>query len=188
MADTASGADTLSRLLAYESIRQLAARYAVAVDAKDSETIAGLFVPDVRAGEGRTGRAALRVVYDELLAEHPRTILNVGTHVIDLLSEDAASGVVYCRGELEWGEQWVVQAIVYHDDYERHQGEWLFRRRRHLLFYGADVLERPNDLPPAGRPEFGRGRGSMPQYWPTWRRYAAEHGFGPAATPASERR
>src|SRR5262249_40565635 len=39
----------LERLLAYEEIRQLAARYALAVDARDLDALVELFVDDVKA-------------------------------------------------------------------------------------------------------------------------------------------
>ena len=32
----------------------------------------------------------------------------------------------------------------------------------HLLFYGGDMLMRPNTLPPAETPEYGTGRGTAP--------------------------
>ena len=42
-----------SGCVAHEAIRQLAARYAVAVDARDLDTLVGLFVADVRVGARR---------------------------------------------------------------------------------------------------------------------------------------
>jgi uncharacterized protein (TIGR02246 family) len=145
---------------AHEEIRQLVARYAVAVGARDSEAVAGMFVEDVRVAPGVVGRDALRASYDEMLADQGPTILQVTTHVIELDDDDHAHGVVYCRAEFEQGDEWIVQAIAYHDRYERHAGEWLFRGRKHLLFYGADLLARPNTLPPAEQPEYGTGQGS----------------------------
>ena len=152
--------EQLDRLLAYEAIRQLAYRYAVAVDARDTAAVAAMFVEDVQVAPGVTGRAALQASYDELLADQRASILNVGNHVIDLEDANHARGIVYCRAELDVGDEWIVQQIAYHDRYERHDGRWLFRGRRHLLFYGADMFTRPNTLPPATKPEYGTGRGS----------------------------
>ncbi len=42
--------DAVERLLAYEEIRQLAARYAVATDARDLDALVALFVDDVQVG------------------------------------------------------------------------------------------------------------------------------------------
>jgi len=152
--------DRVDRLLAYEAIRQLVYRYAVAVDARDTAAIAAMFVDDVKVAPGVTGRAALQASYDEMLSKQRASILNVGNHIIDFDDADHARGIVYCRAELDAGDEWIVQQIAYHDRYERHDGRWLFRGRRHLLFYGGDVLTRPNTLPPAEQPEYGTGRGT----------------------------
>src|SRR3954452_6712499 len=119
----------VDRLLAYEQIRQLVYRYAVAVDARDLDTIVALFVDDVRMAPGVAGRDALRASYDEMLAANELSILNVGNVLIDFDDDDHARGVVYCRAEMPSpaGDEWIVQAIVYHDRYERRDGAWLFR-------------------------------------------------------------
>jgi hypothetical protein len=168
------GVDPIDRLIAHEEIRQLVARYAVAVDSRDLDTLVGLFVEDVRVGRDRVGRAALREFFDRSLREVGVTILNVGTHVIELDDSDHARGVVYCRGEVEVGEQWVVQAIQYRDTYERRDGTWYITRREHLLWYGADVLERPLGLPPANWPEHHTGKGELPEVWPSWGAFWSE--------------
>ena len=165
----------VDRLLAYEAIRQLVYRYAVAVDSRDLDAVVALFVDDVRVAPGVAGRGALRSSYDEMLARNEHSILNVGNVVIDFDDADHARGVVYCRAEMPQGSEWIVQAIVYHDRYERRDGEWYFRTRRHLLFYGADLLQRPIGLPPAGEPEIGTGKGSMPEHWETFRAFRARH-------------
>ena len=145
--------------MAHEQIRQLASRYAVALDARDIDTLVSLFVDDVRVGRNQVGRDALRVSFNEQLRDLGVTILLVGNHVIDVVDDDHANGIVSCRGEIEMGEQWVVQAIQYHDSYERRHGEWLFVRRRHLLFYGADMLQRPIGLPLAHWPDESQREG-----------------------------
>ena len=47
---------SVDRLLSYEAIRQLAYRYAIAVDARDVETVTGMFVEDVKVGPDAVGR------------------------------------------------------------------------------------------------------------------------------------
>ena len=86
--------------------------------------------------------------------------------MIDVVDADHATGIVSCRGEIELGEQWVVQAIQYHDTYERRDGDWRFVRRRHLLFYGADLLQRPIGLPLAHWPASATGKGELPEIAP----------------------
>jgi len=175
----------VDRLASSESIRQLVYRYAVAMDARDLETVAGLFVADVDAGGGAVGRDALRDSFEAMLAAGGMTILNVGNHLIDFDDAGHARGVVYCRAEIESGDEWIVQQILYHDRYERHGGAWQFRARRHLLFYGGDVLRRPNTLPPATGPEYGTGRGTAATAWPTYRAFLDRH---PAAGGADRGR
>jgi ketosteroid isomerase-like protein len=157
----------IDRVVARDEIRQLVARYAVAMDAPDLDAVAELFVDDVRLGHGRHGRAALRDDLAHARRDMPLTILNVGTHVIEVEDADHARGIVYCRGELQMGEAWVVQLIQYRDTYERRDGDWLFVRRQHLLWYGREVGTSPLGLPPADWPEHDTGWGD-PETWTPW--------------------
>ncbi|HLM95092.1 MAG TPA: nuclear transport factor 2 family protein [Acidimicrobiales bacterium] len=166
--------DPLAWLLAHEQIRQLASRYAVALDARDLDTLVSLFVDDVRVGSDQVGHDALRASFTAQLRDLGVTILLVGNHVINVVDDDHATGIVSCRGEIEMGEQWVVQAIQYHDTYERRNGSWLFVRRRHLLFYGADMLQRPIGLPLAHWPVSATGKGVLPEMLPTWQDFHQE--------------
>ena len=168
--------DAVDRLLAYEAIRQLASRYALALDSRNLDELVALFVDDVAVtadstGSNPTGRAALRAQFAGSLREVGRTFLLVGTHVIDLVDADHATGSVYCRGEVQDGGRWIHQAILYDDDYERRAGTWLFVRRRHRLWYGAEVGVNPLTLPPANWPEHHDGLGTVPEQWPTWRAF-----------------
>ena len=47
--------DPLERLVAHDEIRQLASRYAVAVDSRDLDSLVDLFVDDVRVGRDADG-------------------------------------------------------------------------------------------------------------------------------------
>jgi ketosteroid isomerase-like protein len=161
----------VERLLAYESIRQLASRYAVATDRRDVDALVALFVPDVRVGRDTHGRDALRANFEEQLHGIGVSILNVGTHQIDLVDADNATGHVYCKGEIQDGARWIHQAIRYDDTYRRVDGEWLFVRRKHLLFYGAEVGVNPLGLPPANWPEHHDGLGTLPYSEPTWQSF-----------------
>jgi ketosteroid isomerase-like protein len=161
----------VQRLPAHEQIRQLAARYALALDSRDLDTLCGLFVPDVRVSREERGRAALRAAFAAQLAPLGVTILNVGTHVIDLLDAEHATGHVYCKAEIQEGPRWLHQAILYRDVYERRDGLWYFARRRHDLWYGANVGANPAGLPPANWPERSFGSGTVPEIWETWREF-----------------
>ena len=161
----------LERLESTEAIRQLVVRYALATDSRDLDTLVGLFVDDVRVGEVERGRDALRAFFDRSLRGVGVTVLFVGNHVIDFDDDDHARGVVYCRGEIQVEDRWVIQAIQYRDSYERRDGAWYFVRRKHLLWYGAELGASPLGLPPANWPEHHTGKGELPEAWDTWRAF-----------------
>ncbi len=154
--------DQVAWLVANEEIRQLASRYAVALSHRRFDELVELFVPDVRVGRDGRGRAALRDDFERQLAPLGRVILQVTNHVIDVVDADSATGVVGSRGELELGADWVVQVIEYRDTYRRHEGHWLFERRRHHLWYGAPLGTSPIGLPPANWPQRAVGTGDLP--------------------------
>jgi hypothetical protein len=161
----------LARLEAYEQIRQLASRYALALDSRDVPALVSLFVDDVQVGDGREGREALAEWFDPILRPYRTTFHIIGNHVIDLLDDDHATGVVYCRPEHEVDDLWVVMPMQYWDRYERQQGTWKFRSRRPVVFYAADVLEHP--LAVDQRFHFPNNpmihRAELPDKWETWR-------------------
>ncbi|CAN5728748.1 nuclear transport factor 2 family protein [soil metagenome] len=160
--------DALQRLVAHDEIRLLASRYAVAVDSRDLHALVALFVDDVRVGRGTTGHAALRASFEASLGAVGVTILQVGTHAIDLQDADHATGTVYCTGEVADGDRWIRQAIAYRDSYRRTAGGWRFVRRVHELWYGQAIDPNPLDQAPADWPERPDGRGTLPESWPTW--------------------
>ena len=76
--------DALDALIARDEIRQLAFRYAVAVDGKDLDAVAVLFVPDVDNGRFGPGREGVRRYYDTSLRNFHCSMHLVANHVIDL--------------------------------------------------------------------------------------------------------
>ena len=161
----------LERLVARDEIRELAYRYALAIDSRDIETLVGLFVDDVQVGRDTFGRDALRENFEAQLREVGITILFVGNHIIDLQDESHATGTVYCKNETQLGDRWIQQAIQYRDTYERRDDRWLFVRRRHLLWYGSEVGQNPLQLEPANWPKSQVGRGTLPESWETWQAF-----------------
>jgi ketosteroid isomerase-like protein len=170
-----SAMDDLERLVAIDQIRQLASRYAVAMDARDLDALVALFVEDVRVGADLSGREALRESFDRQLREIGISILFVGNHVIDFQDDQHATGVVYCKGEIQDGDRWVHQAIRYQDRYERRDDEWRFVRRIHRLFYGIayepGAAANPLALAPANWPENHAGKGTLPESLEPWQRF-----------------
>ena len=168
---TPAAMSDLERLVAEADIRQLVARYAVALDRRDLDALVALFVPDVHVGKGIRGHAALREGFDSQLRTVGMTVLNVGTHQIDLTGPDDATGHVYCKAEIQDGDRWIHQAIRYDDTYSRVDGAWRFVQRLHLLFYGAEVGVNPLGLPPADWPTNHDGLGTLPHDDPTWQAF-----------------
>src|SRR5262245_38034489 len=112
--DAEEGAmDELARLLARDEIRELAHRYAVAVDARDLDALVALFVDDVRVGRQGAGHEALRRDFERQLGAIGVSILFVGNHVIDFDGDDRARGIVYCMAQVQDAERWIRQAIRY---------------------------------------------------------------------------
>lgn len=162
--------ERLDRLESYAAIQQLVSRYARALDARDMDTVVSLFSPDVAVGPDRRGRDALKTWMSTLMSEMRTTVHLVANHVIDFQDADHASGVVYCRDELERTDrgEWAVGTIQYWDDYVRVDGEWCFTRRRLHRWYLVDALRRP--APGVGVNDFGdhiRER-LLPDAYPSW--------------------
>lgn len=163
----------LRALEAREEIRQLVARYALALDSRNIDDLVALFVDDVATGDGRHGRAALADWFDGVLRPYTTTFHLIGNHVIDLVDDDHATGVLYCRPEHEVGDLWVVMPLQYWDRYERRADRWYFRSRSIHAFYAADLLENPSRLP--GRFHFPGNpmlsRADLPERWESWQRF-----------------
>jgi hypothetical protein len=167
--------EPIDRVVAHDEIRLLASRYAVAVDTRDLDALVALFVPDVQVGRDTFGRDALKESFDRSLGAIGVSILHVGTHVIDLVDADHASGVQYSAGQVEEDGRWIHQSIVYRDTYERREGAWLFVRRVHELFHGVEAWRNPLEQEPAEWPRRSDGRGTAPASFPEWDRFWADH-------------
>jgi ketosteroid isomerase-like protein len=145
--------DRLDRVESQLAIAQLAARYALALDSRDIDTMVNLFVPDVRVGGvgGGTGREALKTFFTANLSHFYRSIHLISGHVIDFDDADHAHGSVHCRAEHEDGGRWGVMVMNYKDGYARVDGGWYFTHRRLQPLYTCDITERPSG------PNFNRG-------------------------------
>jgi hypothetical protein len=146
----------IDRLESLDAIRQLAARYCLALDMRDMDALVNLFPADVRVSRDASGRAALRRWFDETLrVQFDGTAHVTGNHIIEFDDPDHARGVVYSRNEHETGAEWVIMTMMYWDQYERIEGSWFFRRRLPLYWYATDL-----NKPPIG---------SRKMRWPGWR-------------------
>ena len=132
--------DPLDELVARSKIQQLAVRYALAVDGKDLDTLATLYVDELDKGHG-PGPEGIRLFFDHVLRGSHCAMHLIGNHLIDFDSDTTASGVVYCRAQhhvLE-PEYWWDVALVYFDSYERRGDGWLFGDRRLARWYLQDI-------------------------------------------------
>jgi hypothetical protein len=159
----------IDRIESQLEIRQLPIRYALAIDGRDLDAWAGLFVADVNCGPHGYGRAVLRGLIEPQVRTFYRSIHQICGHAIDFIDDNHATGKVYCRAEHEARGKWVVMAICYFDEYVRQDGRWYFARRKERHWYSSDVLERPGqplfqnwDAWPDAQPE-------LPHVFPTWK-------------------
>jgi hypothetical protein len=158
-----SGVDPrVDALWAVHEIRQLAYRYALAQDFRDRELLLSLWAEtDEPATTPDIDVHTVRSEAERWFRKGP-TVHLVANHVVDVTSEDEATGSVYCWAQLDLGEEFVDQAILYRDRYVRRDGRWLFLVRRHLLWYGAARERNPIRQAPATWPRGYVGRGSLP--------------------------
>ena len=176
----------IARLEAIDEIRQLAAKYAVALDMRDFDSLANLFVDDVGVpGKGR-GRAAMREWYD---AQIRRSLLGsahgVLGHVIDVHDADNASGLVYSRNDLETESKWVIELLAYLDSYERRDGRWYFGRRTPLFWYQSDITDPPVGPRKMRWPGTPHHDGAFHDAFPSWEVFwTADPGRFDAPVPA----
>ena len=154
-----------------DQIRQLAHRYALALDTRNMDDMVELFPPDVQVGRDAKGRDALRAWFVETLSEFRTSVHFVGNHVIDFEDADHASGVVYCRDELERSEGWDYGYLQYWDRYERRDGLWYFVRRRFNRWFIVDSLEHPSHGAGVGDGDEALTTGLLPDAWPSWERF-----------------
>jgi uncharacterized protein (TIGR02246 family) len=186
MSDTALLA-RIERLEALDEIRQLAAKYSLALDMRDMDAMVGLFAHDVRVGKDASGRQALRAYMDGTLrSPFTGTSHHIGGHIIEFDDADHAHGIVYSKNEHETGDEWVIMQMMYADNYVRQNGRWHFARRLPLYWYATDL-----NKPPIGDNKMrwpgtdwveGNFHKLFPSFAEFWER-EGDHG-GPVADPA----
>jgi hypothetical protein len=179
--------DRIDRLEALDHIRQLAAKYALALDMRDMDAMVSLFPADVRVGKVNHGRAALRAYMDTTLrSPFTGTSHHIGGHIIEFDDSTHAHGVVYSKNEHETGDEWVIMQMMYVDDYLRADGRWYFARRLPLYWYATDLNKPPigpNKMRwPGTAPYDGGFHTLFPSFAQFWAR-AGDDGH-PVAEPA----
>ncbi len=167
----------IERVVARDEIRQLAYRYADAVDRRDIDLMVSLYAPDARFGAYGSGPDACRRLSEESLAQVGVAVLMVTNHLIDFDDSLHAHGSVWCHAHVDdRAEGFIEQLIKYDDRYVFIGGRWLFARRRHLLWYGVATNNAPLDQPPADWPTRQVGKGSIPYDDPSWQAFWSSRG------------
>jgi SnoaL-like domain len=150
-------------MLAREEIRQLPFRYAAAIESRDIDAMADLFVPHARFGDHGEGREGLRRLMSHSVDASVFAVILVANHLIELDAVDRAHGQVWaqCFAQTH-AEGFIEQLIKYEDRYEKHRGRWCFLHRRHRLFYGVSRPTSPLAQRAADWPRSQTGVGDLP--------------------------
>ena len=122
-----------------QELRDLAARYARAVDSRDADGLAEIFTTDGVMGGWRSdevryaGAEGCRQMIDQVEASFARTMHNVFNQTFEQAEDGAVSGLTHgvashiLPGD---GSDLVDFAMRYHDLYAQESGRWKFRERR----------------------------------------------------------
>jgi len=135
--------ERLSRIEDRLELLELPALYSRAIDDQQIDDLLDCFCVDgifERANGSRStvGHAALGAFYAETLREYGVSQHIPHAQVIEQLRGDEAAGWVLAHAELAVGDQYVVAAIRYEDDYRRVGGRWRFARRSINFWYMTD--------------------------------------------------
>jgi hypothetical protein len=167
--------DRLRQLLARDEIRQLAYRYAAAIEARDIDGMAELFATQARFGEHGEGPDGLRRLMTDSLSDTLFAVIMVANHLIEFDAEGEAHGEVWahCFAHTH-ADGFTEQLLKYRDHYVYQDGRWVFLHRRHHLWYGVGREPSPLRQPAANWPDSQIGVGDLPladpvfvQWWAT---------------------
>ena len=186
--------DRITRLEALDAIRQLPAKYALALDMRDMDAMVSLFPADVRVGKQASGREALRAYMDTTLrAPFTGTSHHIGGHIIEFDDADHAHGVVYSKNEHETPvaggqDEWVIMQMMYFDDYVRADGpdgpRWYFARRLPLYWYASDLNKPPVGPDKMRWPGSDATEGNFHKLFPSYAEFWARDGAASHPVPA----
>lgn len=141
----------LAKLEAKDAIRELVARYGVAIDDRDLDGIAALFTRDgaFRSKDGILNAIGRDAVMDQFRARFAAlgpTNHFTHEHIITLDETDGAkaTGLVTSHAEVWRDGVAMIAALRYQDLYRVEGGRWRFADRRLSFLYYMPVTEYPD--------------------------------------------
>lgn len=177
----------IDRLESLDAIRQLAAKYSLALDMRDMDAMVNLFEENVRVGKDASGRQALRAYMDGTLrSPFTGTSHHIGGHIIEFDDPDHAHGICYSKNEHETGDEWVIMQMMYADNYVRVDKRWYFARRLPLYWYATDLNKPPIGENKMRWPGTDCVEGNFHKLFPSFAEFWAREGDhgGPVPEPA----
>jgi co-chaperonin GroES (HSP10) len=145
---------------------------------------------DKEAGERRSGAgivipatAALgkRLSWGEVVGVGP------SARSVKLVDIDNATGIVYLSAEHQQHDgTWADLSGAYHDTYQRRDGRWLIVKRKLLFWYRDRYTLSPDITRDRSYRVFSKWP-TLPDAWPTWGTFWAEHERLTAGHPSVNR-
>jgi len=162
----------LNRLESREEIKELASKYALALDTRDLDSLVNLFPEDVKVGRNEVGRLALKNWFNETLRnQFTGTSHHIGNQIIEFEDDKNAIGVVYSKNEHETENEWIIMQMMYWDQYEKIKGSWYFKKRLPLYWYATDLNKPPLGDLKMRWPEVDNYEGQFHSLWPSWKEF-----------------
>ncbi len=164
-----------------EEIRALVARYGLAVDDRDIDTLGELFTEDGAFvhGDGGVethGRREVVEFYRDRLRRYGPTFHYPHSHQISFDGNDDARGLVTAHAEVSIGGITHWAGLRYTDAYRREAGGWRFARRYIATLYFMPLAQLPDGLAQAHRrvfPGTDPAATELPDSVPTYRAFYA---------------
>jgi ketosteroid isomerase-like protein len=161
------------------ALRELVARYALAIDDRDIDAIAAMFTADgrFRSRDGVMDASGREAVIEQFRGRFGA--LGPTNHIAHdqictfSADGDSASGIATSHAELWRNGRAFVTALRYDDQYRREEGRWRFADRLLSFFYYLPVDEYAAGLGnPLRMRAYGDARpADYPEPLPSWRLY-----------------
>jgi ketosteroid isomerase-like protein len=155
-------------------LQELIARYSIARDDRDIETLIGLFAENAifeRAGRTVEGRERIRDFFLASMSRYDLTTHTTHSQVLESVSETVVRGIVTGHAELVLEGKLVVASYRYADEYRRTQQGWRLGRRSLSFLYAMPIEELSTGFKDRYRirwPNQAPALADYPESLPTW--------------------